>query len=65
MKTISLLGSTGSIGKQTIDVVQKMNGKVRIKYLSAYENIELLIEQTQLLKPKAICIGDKSKASIL
>ena len=65
MKTISILGSTGSIGTQTIEVIQRMDDNFQVKYLSAYHNVGLLIHQSELLKPLAVCIGDESKVDIL
>ena len=65
MKTISILGSTGSIGTQTIDVIQRMDGEFQVKYLSAHNNVDLLIQQSKLWNPTAVCIGDKSKMDTL
>jgi 1-deoxy-D-xylulose-5-phosphate reductoisomerase len=65
MKIISILGSTGSIGTQTIEVIQRMDGEFQIKYLSAHNNVDLLIEQSKLLNPTAVCIGDESKVEAL
>ncbi len=65
MKNISILGSTGSIGTQTIDVINKLPNKFKVLYLSANNNAELLIEQAKLLHPTAICIGDKSKVDFI
>ncbi len=65
MKTISILGSTGSIGTQTIEVIQRMDGEFQVKYLSAHNNVDLLIEQSKLLNPTAVCIGDESKVEVL
>jgi len=61
MKELSILGSTGSIGTQTIDVIQKMSDKFSVKYLSTYQNIELIIKQAKILNPSAICIVDSTK----
>ena len=61
MKELSILGSTGSIGTQTIDVIQNMSDKFSVKYLSTYQNIELIIKQAKILKPSAICIVDSTK----
>ena len=65
MKTISILGSTGSIGTQTIEVIQRMDNRFDVKYLSAFNNVDLLIEQSKLLNPIAVCIGDESKVEVL
>jgi 1-deoxy-D-xylulose-5-phosphate reductoisomerase len=65
MKTISILGSTGSIGTQTIEVIQRMDGEFQVKYLSAHHNVELLIQQSKLLRPMAVCIGDETNVDSL
>ena len=43
IKSLSILGSTGSIGTQTLDVARKLN--IKVNALSAYSSIELLEEQ--------------------
>ena len=58
MKNISILGSTGSIGTQTIDVIQSLESNFNVKYLSTFSNINLLLKQVELLNPNAICIAD-------
>ncbi|MEN3038708.1 MAG: 1-deoxy-D-xylulose-5-phosphate reductoisomerase [Candidatus Kryptonium sp.] len=62
MKNIAILGSTGSIGKNAIEVVQKFPDRFRITYLAVNKNIDLLFEQVKSLKPKGIVIFDKQKA---
>jgi len=57
VKNISILGSTGSIGNQTIDVAQKLG--INVVALSAYKNIDALIFQTKMLNPDMICIVDE------
>jgi 1-deoxy-D-xylulose-5-phosphate reductoisomerase len=54
MKKISILGSTGSIGTQSIEVIKEQNYSV--VGLGAYSNIELLETQARELKPKIVCI---------
>lgn len=63
MKQISLLGSTGSIGKQTLDVAQMHNIKVRA--LSAKSNIKLLEAQAREFSPELVCVYDESLAKPL
>ena len=57
MKTISLIGSTGSIGKQTLDVCRKHN--IKVKALAADKNINLLEQQAREFLPEYVCIYDK------
>lgn len=58
---ISLLGSTGSIGTQVLDVVRRLgNARVEVVGLGAQRNADLLTEQALEFKPAAVCIGDES-----
>lgn len=57
MKTISLIGSTGSIGMQTLDVCRKHN--ITVKALAARRNVKLLEEQAREFKPMLVCIYDE------
>ncbi len=57
-KNIAILGSTGSIGKQTIEVVEQNPDLFRIVVLTANRNFNLLIEQAQKIKPKYVVIAD-------
>ncbi len=65
MKRLSILGSTGSIGTQTLDVVQKLSGDFKVVYLSAHSNAELLIKQAKAYNPQAVCIGDDTKVDMV
>lgn len=56
MKNISVLGSTGSIGTQTLDVARK-NGDIKVVALAAGSNIKLLAEQVKEFGPKLVCVG--------
>ncbi|MCT4545424.1 MAG: 1-deoxy-D-xylulose-5-phosphate reductoisomerase [Vallitalea sp.] len=64
MKNISILGSTGSIGRQTIDIVLGQKD-VNIIGLTANTNIDLLEEQINLVKPKVVAVMNEEKALIL
>jgi 1-deoxy-D-xylulose-5-phosphate reductoisomerase len=61
MKTIGILGSTGSVGKQSLEVISNNKDKFSVKFLAANSNVNLLIDQTKKFKPDFICIYDKSK----
>ena len=61
MKKLGILGSTGSIGTQTLDVIDAIKSEFEIVYLTANQNVELLINQSLKYKPKYVCIGDESK----
>ncbi|MCB0280674.1 MAG: 1-deoxy-D-xylulose-5-phosphate reductoisomerase [Calditrichaeota bacterium] len=62
MKNISILGSTGSIGQNTLDIVRKNPDKLRVKNISANSNIDLLAQQVEEFKPDHVVIADSSKA---
>ena len=57
MKTLSILGSTGSIGTQTLDIVRKSGGHLRVCALSAGENVTLLEKQAREFQPDMVCVG--------
>lgn len=57
-KNISILGSTGSIGVQTLQVIEKSNGLFNVLYLTTNKKIDLLAEQVSKFKPKAVVIND-------
>ena len=57
MKNISILGSTGSVGKQALEIV-KNNNKFQIDYLYANSNYKLLYEQILIHTPKYACINN-------
>ena len=59
MKSIGILGSTGSIGIQTLQVIDTFPGDYQIKYLTAYHNIEKLAEQALVYNPDTVCIVQK------
>lgn len=65
MKTLSILGSTGSIGTQTLDIVRKFPEKFKIVALSCNKNVELLKKQIEEFKPKIIAVFDEEKADEL
>lgn len=63
-KRISILGSTGSIGTQALEVIERLSDKFEIISLSAGSNVDLLNEQISKFKPKSVCISgvnDKNK----
>ena len=63
MRKIALLGSTGSIGRNTIEVLKSLNKNgypLSIVFLSSFSNSKLLIEQIKSLKPAFSCIIDET-----
>ncbi len=55
---IAILGSTGSIGTQALDVVREQQGRFVVEVLSSNNRVELLIEQAREFQPNAVVIGD-------
>ena len=60
MKTISILGSTGSIGKSALDVISSLGSSYQVFGLSCHKNIKLLLEQIHQFNPKYAIITDRS-----
>jgi len=65
LRKISILGSTGSIGTQTLDVISQHKDKFSVVALSAGKNIDLLKEQISRFKPLAVSVEDEESASAL
>lgn len=61
MKRISILGSTGSIGTQTLDIVTQYPEKFQVVGLAAGDNIQLLSEQIRTFRPEIVAIKDESR----
>ena len=62
MKRITILGSTGSIGTQTLDVVRKNKDKFQVVAISANSSIDLLLEQIMEFSPKYVAAYNKESA---
>ena len=65
MRGISVLGSTGSIGTQTLDIVDGSDGELNVVALSAGRNIKLIEEQTRKYRPELICVHNEDDAAEL
>ena len=65
MKQLSILGSTGSIGKQCLSVVESLPGRFGIVALAAGGNLEELAGQIERHKPELVSVGDAKKADEL
>lgn len=65
MKKISILGSTGSIGTQTLDVVRAHKDKFKIAGLAVLKNIDELEKQIEEFNPEVVAVFEKEKAEIL
>ncbi len=64
-KRIAVLGSTGSIGTQALDVINAHPEKFEVEVLTAYNNVELLIKQAIQFVPKIVVIGNPDKYQFL
>ncbi|CAI6032619.1 1-deoxy-D-xylulose 5-phosphate reductoisomerase [Paenibacillus sp. JJ-100] len=62
MKKIAILGSTGSIGTQTLSVVDMHPERFKVEALAAGNNVDLIIEQANRYQPKKISVGTKDLA---
>ena len=65
MKKISILGSTGSIGTQTLDVIRKNPSDFEAVAISANSNVKMILEQIEEFKPKYAVMYEESKAEEL
>jgi 1-deoxy-D-xylulose-5-phosphate reductoisomerase len=65
MKSISILGSTGSIGTQTLDIVSQHPDKFRVVGLATGSNVTLLAQQVKQFKPEIVAIKDANKLTQL
>ncbi|OUJ75525.1 1-deoxy-D-xylulose-5-phosphate reductoisomerase [Hymenobacter crusticola] len=60
-KRVTLLGSTGSIGTQALDVIRAHPGRFTVTALSAQSNANLLVQQAREFQPAVVVIGDEAK----
>ncbi len=58
MKSVAIAGSTGSIGRQTLDVIAAEPGRYRVAALGASRSIELLVAQAVAVRPDVVAIAD-------
>ena len=65
MKKIAILGSTGSIGTQTLDIVDQNQGDLQVVALAAGSNITLLEQQARKYKPVLVAVWDEERANEL
>ncbi|MBI4547960.1 MAG: 1-deoxy-D-xylulose-5-phosphate reductoisomerase [Ignavibacteriae bacterium] len=65
MKNICILGSTGSIGQNSLEVIANFPDRFRVSYLAANKNINVLQQQVKRFRPKAVAVLDEPSASLL
>jgi len=64
-RRVAILGSTGSVGCQTIDLISRAPEKYEVVALTANKNIKLLVEQARLLNPEFVVVADESQYQAL
>ena len=60
MKRLAILGSTGSIGTQTLEVVRRHPDRYEVYAICAHRSVDLLVEQAREFRPEVVCIADES-----
>ncbi len=61
-KSVSIVGSTGSIGTQTIDVISRRPDLFRVQAIGAYSSVDLLAAQARAVRPEVVALGDATLA---
>src|SRR5690554_5805948 len=64
-KRLAILGATGSIGTQALDVVRAHPNDFEVVLLTAHRNIDLLAQQAREFRPRAVIIGEESLRTTL
>jgi len=65
VSSVAILGSTGSIGTQTLDIVEARPDRYRVAALGAARSVDLLAEQAQRFRPDIVAVADASRAAAL
>ena len=65
MKAISVLGSTGSIGTQTLEIAEEFPDRFQVVALTANRNLDLLIEQILRHQPEVVALADGEEVAAL
>ena len=60
-RRITVLGSTGSVGRNTLDLIERQPGKYRIEALTAHSNVDILAEQARRFRPALAVIADETR----
>ncbi len=64
-RNIALLGSTGSIGCSSLEVIARFPDRLKVTYLTAHRNVDLLKEQIRRFKPRGVVVRNESDAQIV
>ena len=65
MKKLSILGSTGSIGTQALEIARKNPNEISVEAISLNKNTELAKKQIEEFRPKLVCVYDEKSARVL
>lgn len=65
MKTVAVLGSTGSVGTQTLDILKGSRDRYRVVALGAHRSVEALASQARLFAPDVVALADQRAAAEL
>ncbi len=65
VRNIAILGSTGSIGQNSLEVIKNLEGRFRVTYLTTNKNIELLQKQVAQFRPRGVVVLDECNSSVL
>ncbi len=65
VKSVTILGSTGSVGCNTLDLVERSPDRFRVDVLTGNKNVDLLIKQARAFRPKLAVIGSEDKYAAL
>ncbi len=65
MTSVAILGSTGSVGCSTLDVIRMAGGAFRVDALTAATNIEALVSQAREFQPRFVAVADETKLAAL
>src|SRR5882724_4471912 len=65
MKSIAILGCTGSIGRQTLQIVESLPERFRVVALAAGSNLDELVLQIALHRPQLVSVADAARADQL
>ena len=64
-RRITVLGSTGSVGRNTLDLVERQPGKYQVEALTAHSNVDILAEQARRFRPALAVIADETRYPLL
>ncbi|NLY88134.1 MAG: 1-deoxy-D-xylulose-5-phosphate reductoisomerase [Firmicutes bacterium] len=64
MKKLAIIGSTGSIGRQTLEVAEHLREKIVIYGLAAHSSVELLAEQVKKYRPQIVVLADSANRQV-